>query len=240
MRLKADFHIHSCLSPCGSLEMAPAAMARAAKAAGLQAIALTDHNSALNIPAFAEACRQTGLHALFGLEVCTAEELHVLCLFDQTGPALAFGEALYRHLPFFKNQPEKMGDQVVVDIHENILSEEEKYLGMACEWSLSTLCQIVRDRGGWFIPAHVNRRSFSLKSQLGMTPDLPYDALEVMPGYETDPIMESAARQVPLIMSSDAHYLKEIGRRAIELDVERFDLAHLRKALPQARLLALR
>jgi len=135
--MKLDLHIHSCVSPCGALEMSPSAIARAAVAAGLDGIALTDHNTALNTPACAEACRRAGLAFLAGVEVCTAEELHVLCLFDQVETALAFGADLYAQLPPVVNLPEKMGDQVYVDVEENILGEVGIFLGTGCAWPLT-------------------------------------------------------------------------------------------------------
>ncbi|NLF21854.1 MAG: PHP domain-containing protein, partial [Lentisphaerae bacterium] len=80
--MRLDLHIHSCLSPCGDLEMSPRAIVERARAAGLDGVALTDHNSARNTPALADCSRSAGLACLFGLEVCTAEEVHTLALFD--------------------------------------------------------------------------------------------------------------------------------------------------------------
>ena len=99
MKFLCDFHLHSCLSPCGSLDSSPASIARAAKAAGLDAVALTDHNRALNAPAFAACCRRENLHALYGMEICTTEEIHCLALFETPEAALGFGTHLYDHLP---------------------------------------------------------------------------------------------------------------------------------------------
>jgi predicted metal-dependent phosphoesterase TrpH len=53
MLYRADFHIHSCLSPCASLEMSPCAMVYLAKEVFLYAIALSYHKCAFNLPAFA-------------------------------------------------------------------------------------------------------------------------------------------------------------------------------------------
>lgn len=224
--------MHSCLSPCGALEMAPAAMTRAARAAGLTAVALTDHNCTRNLPAFAEACRRDGLAALFGIEVTTSEELHALCLFDRMATATAFGEMIYARLPSIPNRPEKMGDQVVVDIDENILEQVPFFLGAAIDMPVSELAGQVAGAGGLFIPSHVDRASFSLMSQLGMIPNLPCDAMEVTPGCPPA-IWEAAGARAPaLIHASDAHYLRDIGRYRIAIECERFDVASLRQALP--------
>ena len=116
MLFKADLHIHSCLSPCASLEMSPSAIVEKAKSAGLDLIAITDHNSALNAPALRDVCVRTGgIHALFGMEVTTAEEIHCLALFDNPDKALELGKYIYSLLPEVKNKADKYGDQVYVD-----------------------------------------------------------------------------------------------------------------------------
>lgn len=51
-----DLHIHSCLSPCGDNDMTPNNIAGMAALKGLNLLALTDHNTAKNCPAFFEAC----------------------------------------------------------------------------------------------------------------------------------------------------------------------------------------
>ncbi len=232
---RADIHIHSCLSPCGGLEMAPAAITHAARAAGLNAIALTDHNSSRNLPAFAQACRRAGLAALFGIEVTTSEELHALCLFDRSDTATAFGEAIYARLPPIINRPEKMGDQVVVDIDENILEHIPLFLGGATNTPLTDLAEQVGAAGGLFIPSHIDRNSFSLMSQLGAIPDIPCDAMEVTSACPQAVWRSAIARSPALIYASDAHYLKDIGRRYIELDCDQFDIPGIRRALPDCK-----
>ena len=90
--MKFDLHIHSCLSPCASLEMSPAEIVSRAAAAGMGGIAITDHQSSRNAPAVAECARRAGIGCLCGLEVCTAEEVHTLCLFDTVEAAAEMTE----------------------------------------------------------------------------------------------------------------------------------------------------
>ena len=110
MHYRADFHIHSCLSPCASLEMSPMAIVQAAKDAGLNAIALSDHNCAFNLPAFAKVCEQLEMECLYGMEVTSTEEAHILCLFDDLQKAMTMGTLVYDSLPDIPNNPEKFGD----------------------------------------------------------------------------------------------------------------------------------
>ena len=69
-----DLHTHSCLSPCGGDDSTPAAIAGMAKLAGLDIIALTDHNSSKNCPAFFEAARAYGIVPVAGMELTTSED----------------------------------------------------------------------------------------------------------------------------------------------------------------------
>ena len=209
MKVIADLHNHSCLSPCASLEMSPRAMAARAKELGIGVLALTDHNSALNCPALADACAEAGIGFIPGIEVSSIEECHVVCLFPEVGAALEFGLAIERRLPRIAYDPEKMGDQVIVDVEDAVIGMVEHYLGMAVEMSLDEVAALATGIGGIAIPAHIDRRMFSVKSQLGFLPDGPWPAVETthLPPDGIDP------RSYPLIMDSDAHYLEGMGRR---------------------------
>lgn len=220
MPILADLHNHSCLSPCGSLEMSPRLIAARARERGISLLALTDHNSSLNCPAFAAACAAEGILPLFGMEATVREEAHVLCLFGDLEAALAFSAAWYDLMPPFPNDAQKLGDQVYVDEDENILGEVDKYLGVAAEVSLDELGPMVAGCGGLVIPAHIDRPAFSLTSQLGFIPDGPWAALECVR-------IPSAAdtRDYPLTTSSDAHYPEHVGRRPFELDADPDELA---------------
>jgi len=225
MIIRADLHLHSCLSPCGDLLMSPRSIAGYLKERNVQLAALTDHNIALNCPTFAHACREKGIVPLFGIEAQGQEECHILCLFAELQQALDFAGELYDLMPPIMNIPEKTGDQVYVDEDENILGEVDKFLISSADISLEDLAKRVIDIGGILIPAHVDRPSFSLSSQLGCIPDGPWSALEVarMP-EEGQSIIGSDGRILdtrgyPLITSSDAHYIEHIARRAFDLDI---------------------
>ena len=236
MKILCDFHLHSCLSPCGARDMTPAAIARAAKAVGLDAIALTDHNSALNAPAFAAGCRREKLFALYGMEVCTTERIHCLALFETPDAALDFGALLYGHLPELRNIPEQFGDQTVVDGHGRVQELGDRYLGNATDLPFRKLPALVTGRGGLFIPAHIDRTSCGILATLGHLPP------------ESGPILEVTRQRVcemqkpygadhTLVTFSDAHHLEDIGRAATEIETDAFTLSALREALLARRVL---
>jgi 3',5'-nucleoside bisphosphate phosphatase len=211
--ITADLHNHSCLSPCGDLESSPLSIVRTAASRGITLMALTDHNSAGNCPAFAEACRREGLMALFGTETTSREEVHILSLFADVEAALEWGSWVYQRLPDFRHDPEKFGDQVIVDVDENILAFEERYLVPAADVSLEEIVDETLNRGGLVIPAHIDRSANSIYSQLGFLPRLPFSALEIT----RRPVRDDAAGYT-LICDSDAHFLNDIGRRTFTFE----------------------
>ena len=93
MYLKADLHIHSVLSPCGGLDMSPAAIVKKALERGMDIIALADHNSAGNLRALEDAARDK-IALFFGLEIQSASETHLLALFGNRQRAEALGDFL--------------------------------------------------------------------------------------------------------------------------------------------------
>lgn len=233
--MRADLHIHSCLSPCALLEMSPRAIAHWARTAGLDLIALTDHNTARNAPAFAEACRDEEVRALFGVEVNTAEEAHVLCLFDDPHRARAFGDEMYARLPPIVCRPEWMGDQPVVDADGDIVEMLDIWLGGATNLPLTDLCAMARKAGALCIPSHIDRPRMSLCSQLGRVPDLPYDAVEVSRPYREAEDPARVRGRYAMLRSSDAHALDDLGRGWTELDTDDASLPSLRAAFKRLR-----
>lgn len=226
MVLNADFHNHSCLSPCGSLELSPSVLVERAVRRGVRVLALSDHNSARNTPAFEALAAAAGMVALCGLEVTTQEELHCLCLFRNSSEAQDFGAVIEARLLKVANRPEKWGDQVVVDAQENVLEEVPYWLGTATDLPLTELGDWCLAAGGLFIPAHIDRPSQSILSQLGYLPDLPYTALEVRQGTAG-----LDARGRTLVKGSDAHYPDDVGTRTCRVEVDTPDFDGLRTAL---------
>jgi hypothetical protein len=229
MALLADFHNHSCLSPCGSLELSPRLLVELAAARGVKVLALTDHNSSLNCPAFAKLCPRHGIIPLFGMEATTQEEIHALCLFTGLEASLAWGEYVYSVLMPFPNNPEKTGDQVYVDEEDNIEGEVEYFLPNATDLSIDDIGPKVAEYGGIVIPAHADRPAFSMVSQLGVLVPGPWAAVECMQipplarfGDPRSGLLDTLG--YPLTTSSDAHYPEDVARRPFHLDISAEEL----------------
>ena len=227
--LLADLHNHSCLSPCASLDISPRVLAETAAARGLQVLALTDHNNANNSPAFSFHCKRLGIVPIYGLEVTTHEEIHILSLFSSLDAAINFGDYIYSLITPFPNVPEKTGDQVYVDENDNILGEIEYFLSGASNIGVDDLGIKTLEYGGITIPAHVDRSYFSFTSQLGVIVPGPWTALECVRipplsvmGDPSSPPLNTLG--FPLITGSDAHYAEHINRRPFKLDISKEEL----------------
>lgn len=231
MHYRADFHIHSCLSPCASLEMSPAAMVGKAKAVGLDAIALSDHNCGFNLPAFAAVCEREGMACLYGVEATSVEEAHILCLFDQLDAAAEWGEKIYESLPPVPNRPDRFGDQPIVDEHEEVLGFAEKFLISASGYDIGTMVEEVHARGGLCIPAHIDRQVYGIVAQLGFLPDEPFDAVELTAFGNP-----ALAKNYPVVRNSDAHDLDTLGSAFTDLDVPALSVDAIRDCLWAGRM----
>ena len=226
MRARVDLHNHSCLSPCADLEMSPAMMARTARARGIDILALTDHNAAHNCLPFALSCAGQGLVPLFGMEMSSAEEAHLLALFPSPRQALEFGAELHAMLPRLDWNPDAFGDQVVVDFEQRILEFHPVYLGTALDASFETLAEKAAAAGAIVIPAHVDRGMYSVHSQLGFLPPGPWDAVE---SIGPPPAHLSGGHAA--ISGSDAHALEQMGRRPFLVELPDAELRLMRRKL---------
>lgn len=227
--MKFDLHVHSCLSPCASLEMSPSEIVSRALAAGLGGLALTDHQSARNCPAIAECARRAGLACLFGLEVQTSEEVHTVALFDTVEQALALTDAVYAALPKRVNDPEAFGDQPVVTWDDEVVELEWRILAMGCRLTIPEVAAKVRGLGGLYVAAHVDRPNFSVLGSLGAIPEGCFDAVELSRTADETAWRPKTAGYA-LVRSSDAHNLDDVARVWTEADVGTFSVASLRAA----------
>ncbi len=231
MTYRFDLHMHSCLSPCADLGNSPAALAKAAKAAGLNGVMLSDHNSSRNSQAFALACQREGIEALFGMEITTAEEFHVLAVFDTLAQAEQMTEIITATLPKRVNQPLIFGDQFVVNIDDEIEEQEWHLLSAPTSLMIQEIEKRVHDLNGLLIACHINRPCFSVFSQLGgLSGDEGFDAVELSRNAaKTD--WNNKIHGLPILRSSDAHNLSMIGLIWNEAELEAFTVQDLRDAL---------
>ena len=209
-----DLHIHSALSPCGDNDMTPNNIVNMAVLKGLNTIALTDHNSCKNCPAFVRAAEGSGLNVLCGMEINTEEEAHAICLFDTLEKALAFDQYVYERLPDIKNDPLIFGEQRILNENDEILGYEPKLLINATSISIMELSLLMKEFGGFSFPAHIEKSSYSILASLGMVPpECGFTAYEIKDKTALQRVLPLLPNpdDALVLHNSDAHYLWDIA-----------------------------
>jgi 3',5'-nucleoside bisphosphate phosphatase len=231
---KADMHIHSVLSPCGSLDSSPKRIIEEAVIKGLGIIAITDHNSTLHCELSMQLGKSKNIKVFAGAEVTTKEEIHCLCLFETLEQAEEFQLFINEHLPHHKNDPDLFGDQVIVDADDMIIEEYPFLLVNALEADIQEVEQKVHLLNGLFIPAHIDKAVNSLYSQMGIYPsNLEADALEISRFSDENSIREKMAfipEGISFIRNSDSHYIGDIGSSQTIFEMEEPSFVEIRKA----------
>ena len=221
-RVYCDFHLHSCLSPCGSDDMTPAMAAGMLKLAGIDVAALTDHNTVRNCPAFFAACELYGLTPLAGMELTTAEDIHLVCLLPTCEQAAAFGDAVESHRVRIRNRPKFFGNQLIMNEDDEVIGEERDLLPNATDLSLEDAFALARSFGAVCYPAHVDRESNGIIAILGDLPPTPAFRHAEFRGPENmEPYLQKypALRPLQLLYGSDAHRLDAIQDAQFYLDI---------------------
>ncbi len=219
-KITCDLHIHSALSPCALDDMTPNNIVNMALLEELTAIAVTDHNSCENAAAAMDAALGTGLVVIPGLEVQTREDVHVVTLFPSIESAHAMQQHVYDALPPMKAPAKIRAKQLLLDDEDEVIGECEKLLGFSCELTLEKVVSLAAELGGIAIPAHIDRKSFSVLSNLGFLPeDLSLTTLEISMYAEMDEYIKKYP-DFRIIQDSDSHELGHIGlvRNTIEVE----------------------
>lgn len=234
MRAAVDLHIHTALSPCADKEMTPNNIARMASLKGLDFIAITDHNTMENYGAVSQCSQQLGVIAIPGMEIETREEVHLVCLFPGLEQALKMQEIIYASLPPAENREEILGQQILMDGSDNITGYKKQLLLTASRLGVEDIYFIVNSLEGVVIPAHVDRSSYSIISNLGFIPsDLGFRYLEISRKCNlTEFLNQNKGLEDYLILkSSDAHVLGDILERECFVEVVEKSIRGLLSAL---------
>lgn len=233
-KFRADLHIHTILSPCTELtEMSPHAIIEKARHTALEVIAICDHNSCENIAPAQKNSLSRKLIVLAGIEIASKEEVHTLGLFDEEEEALKVQEVVYRNLPG-ENDEKSFGHQVVVNEKDEVVRLNKKLLIGATTLSLEEVVDLIHSFNGLAIASHVDREAYSIIGQLGFVPQgLALDALELSPKMSVGEARERFPQlgDYPLITSSDAHTLSDIGKSSTTFLLEEVSVSEMKMAL---------
>ena len=230
-----DLHVHSCLSPCADNDNTPNNIAGMATLCGLDIVALTDHNSCKNCPAFFKAADRYGIIPVAGMELTTSEDIHVICLFENLDDAMRFDEDIQNHRSLIPNRTDIFGDQLITDGDDNITAEEKYYLTNATDISVEDAPSLVSKYSGICYPAHIDRPSNGIIAVLGTFPDSPgFKAFEINRTENAqDYIKKYSLENKQLIVSSDAHCLTDMRDKEnyFELDDKPYSRSLVRHRL---------
>jgi predicted metal-dependent phosphoesterase TrpH len=225
-KVRADLHLHTCLSPCADDRMQATAIVRQAGKMGLDMIGICDHNSAENVAAVMKAGLREGLSVIGGMEITTSEEAHVLALFEDEQALMQMQEVVYANLPG-ENYEDSFGLQTVIDEWDNPVGANHRLLIGATTLSVDQLVDAIHERSGLAIASHVDRERFSLIGQLGFIPEgLRLDAVEV-----SRPSAMTQQYGYPVVTFSDAHFLVDIGASCTCFALEELSVNEIRRAL---------
>lgn len=233
-----DLHIHSCLSPCADNDMTPCNIAGMAAIKGLGIVALTDHNSTKNCRAFFAAAKRHGIVPIAGMELTTAEDVHIVCLFPSLEAAEKFDDEYRSFRILYKNRKDIFGDQLILDEEDNVIGEEEHLLLNASTLSIEEAGLLARKYGAAVFPAHIDRDENGIIAALGCVPETPhFHAVEFRDRESIGEYSEKYGLSDKLILTdSDAHYLWDINEAEnyIELEDEPYSSDLVRRKLIEA------
>lgn len=223
MKFYYDLHIHSALSPCADNEMTPNNIVNMAVLKGLDVISITDHNSAKNVEVIYELSKSKGIKLIPGIEVQTKEEVHILCYFFDIFDCISFGKIIYDSLECIKNNKSIFGEQLIMDENDNIIAEEEKLLLTSCGFSINDIFKMMDGKGA-AVPAHVDRTSYSIISNLGFIPNISnLKTVEVSSDFSIVGNTSEYQKKHKTISSSDAHRLGDINERIHYIECNDFE-----------------
>ena len=209
-----DLHIHSCLSPCGDEDMTPNNIAGMAAIKGLNVLALTDHNTAKNCPAFFVACRRQGIIPIAGIELSTEEDIHLVCLFEELDDAMRFDAVLEEHLLPIDNRPEIFGEQLILNADDEPMGEVQKLLISPTDLPIDEAIKLARSYGAHVHPAHIDRESNGIIAILGDIPsEYGFKIFEMRDRSNAERIMGTVEElnEKNILVCSDAHQLWNIS-----------------------------
>ena len=214
--------------------MTPANIAGMAAVKGLDVIAVTDHNSCRNCAATIKMAEEYGVIALPGMELCTEEEVHVVCLFPDLYTAMDFDGYVYDKMLKIPNKEKIFGEQLLYNDIDDIIGKEPNLLLCNTSIRFDEVFALTEERNGIMIPAHIDKTTNSLIANLGfIPPDSQFTCAEVRDLNKLSGLLDThlylSRRRI--ISNSDAHYLEHINEPEHTIDVAGLSAAEIIKAL---------
>jgi hypothetical protein len=222
-----DFHIHTPTSLCYKDKTGtPEDIVNMSIEKGLDAIAITDHNSHEGILGVMNVAKEKGLIVFPGFEL-TARGGHILAIFDPDTNLDRLDDALTK-----------------CGIYKEMRHREDS-IGV---WFDEALKIIVKDFDGLAIAAHADGEKGFLKTidqgqlRIEIYKDENLSAMELIDLSKYTRYIEGKEknyeRAMPCVQGSDAHRIEDIGKRSTLLKMQSLSIRGLRHAfnLPKTRI----
>ncbi|MBR7117462.1 MAG: PHP domain-containing protein [Clostridia bacterium] len=221
-RLYYSLHNHSCLSPCADNDNTPNNLLGMAALSGIGIMALTDHNTVKNCPAFFEAAKNYGVIPIAGMELTTSEDIHVVFLFPTLESAMRFGDYVESQRILIRNRPDIFGEQLITDAMDNVIGRDEHLLSNATSISVEDVIGLAREYGGVCFPAHIDKDANSITAILGTIPEhLDFRSVEVHDQSRVEKVKELYPIDgKTVLIDTDSHYLTDIEDALYYVDVD--------------------
>lgn len=224
MNVAVDLHIHTCLSPCADETMTPNNIVNMAMLKGIDIIAITDHNAVDNVRTVMQVAEQNKVDILVvpGIEVQTAEDVHMVCYFDTVDNAEQFGKMIHDSLPPLKNNSDFFGEQTVMDENDCVVSQESMMLAQSSTYTIAEIIELVDEFNGACVPAHIDRLAYGLEGQLGFIPrEYHFKTVEVSKGAKQRHLYEESFQTY---YSSDAHTIGMLLEREMMIQLKNISI----------------
>ena len=124
--------------------MTPNNIINMAKLKGLELIAVCDHNSVKQQAVMSQIALQNDMCLIYGVEVQTIEEVHILAYFSQLKDCLQFGQFIDNNLISIKNDERYFGNQYVMDINDQVIDHEKRLLLSSVNMQIEEEEQVVQ------------------------------------------------------------------------------------------------
>ena len=227
---KTDLHVHTCLSPCARLDMSPKYILKQSQKEKIDILGICDHNSAENVLAVKQHARtqDPDVIVLGGIEISSCEEVHILGLFDDESNLFAMQKIVYDNLSGC-NDEKRFGEQIVVNEKDEILYFNQKLLIGSTSLTSEEIVNFIHQFDGISVACHIDREAHSIINQLGFIPDDIYlDAVEIS---TIENKSDFDYLTLPVITSSDAHSIDQIGRSVTWFWMKEPRLEEVKKSL---------
>ena len=206
MKYFYDLHIHTALSPCADVLMSPNNILNMAMLKELNIIAITDHNSCLQLDVIEELKESYEMLVVPGAEIEVKEKYHVVCLFASFEEARRFQKEIESYLHKTMHDEVMYGEQHLFDVFDDIVNQYQVSLMGSSNIGLLQLRHMMNQYQGIMILANIEIFNHQLESL-----------------------------EYKILRNSDAHQIIDISEPVHTIELEDLTIESLFKAIKGKR-----